>query len=62
MSDGAGIHLTKVWGADRTGHLYYDAPLLPDYPITIDWARLGTTDDPVLQAAIQWLQMEEGCG
>lgn len=54
LSDGAAIALTTSLGADRTGRTY-DAPLLPDQPVEIDWTRVGTADDPVLQAALQWL-------
>lgn len=60
LCDGAMVILTSALGADRMGHTY-DSPLLPDYPVRTDWTQLGTADDPVLQAAIQWLQEEEGC-
>lgn len=57
LSDGAWIALTTHLGADQTGRTY-EGPLLPDQPITIDWTRLGTDDDPVIQAAVQWLDNE----
>ena len=57
LSDGAWIALTTALGADRTGQTY-GGPLLPDVPVTIEWTRLGTKDDPVLQAAIHWLHSE----
>lgn len=60
LSDGAMIALTTSLGADRTGQTY-DGPLFPDHHIKIDWAQLGTGDDPVLQAALQWLHAEKGC-
>ncbi|GER86279.1 hypothetical protein KDW_04410 [Dictyobacter vulcani] len=59
LSDGAALILTTALGADRTGQTY-DSPLIPDCPVKIDWTHLGTPDDPVLQAAVQWLQVEEG--
>lgn len=59
LSDGAFIALTTHMGADRTGQTY-DGPLLPDEPVMINWTQLGTPDDPVLQAAIRWLQTETG--
>jgi C-terminal processing protease CtpA/Prc len=61
LSDGAWIFLTTHLGADRTDRTY-DGPILPDAPVTIDWTRLGTDDDPVLQAAVQWLHREADVG
>lgn len=60
LGDGALILLTNALGADRTGQSY-DSPVPPDFPVKIDWTRLGTDDDPVLQAALRWLRAEEGC-
>jgi C-terminal processing protease CtpA/Prc len=60
LSDGALILLTTALGADRTGHTY-DAPLIPDQHIPIQWTHLGTTHDPVLQAAAQWLLTAHPC-
>jgi C-terminal processing protease CtpA/Prc len=57
LTDGAWIGLTTALGTDRTGQAY-DAPLLPDELVTIEWTRLGSADDPVLQAAIRWLRTE----
>jgi hypothetical protein len=54
------IALTTHLGADRTGRTY-DGSLLPDQPVAIDWSEVGTSDDPVLQAAIAWLSTEEDC-
>lgn len=50
--------LTTASGADRTGQTY-GGPLILDQQIKIDWTQLATAGAPVLQAAIQWLQMEE---
>ncbi len=61
LADGAWIVLTTALGMDRTGRTY-DSALLPDQPVTIDWSRYSTDDDPVLQAAIQWLCTETGLG
>ncbi len=60
LSDGAWILLTTCLGADRTGQTYASS-LIPDQEINIDWTRLGTVDDPVLQAAVQWLRAGEAC-
>lgn len=59
LSDGAILILTTALGADRTGQVY-DSPLIPDCPVKIDWTHLSTSDDPVLQTAVQWLQGKEG--
>lgn len=54
LEDGAAFALTEALGTDRTGQAY-DGPLTPDQVMQIDWTQLGTVDDPVLQAACQWL-------
>ena len=59
LSDEATIYLTTHLGADRTGQAY-SGPLLPDESVSIDWTRLGTDDDPVLELAIHWLRTEAG--
>jgi carboxyl-terminal processing protease len=59
LPDGAMVCLTIALGADRTGRTY-DGPLVPDQPVDADWAQYGGADDPVLQAAVAWLQEELG--
>lgn len=59
LSDGAQLALTVRLGVDRTGQTY-DSPLVPDQQIKVDWTQVGTTEDPVLQAALQWLH-DDGC-
>jgi carboxyl-terminal processing protease len=59
LSDGAQIALTQYLGMDRTGRTY-DSALPPDQPVRIDWRRYGADDDPVLQAAVEWLHTEIG--
>lgn len=54
LSDGAQLLLTTAREADRTGRVY-DGPIEPDEHVTIDWAALGTPDDQVLVAALEWL-------
>jgi carboxyl-terminal processing protease len=60
LSDGAVLNLTVAFMADRTGETY-DSPIEPDEVIEVDWERIGTDDDPVLEAALVWLNAEEGC-
>ncbi len=57
LRDGAELVLTVNVGVDRTGHTY-DGPISPEHVVKIDWSRLGTEDDPVLEAARAWLQAE----
>lgn len=61
MSDGARIVLTTAQEADRTGHVYPEAPIAPDQTVTPDWTRFGTAGDPVIVAAQQWLQSQAAC-
>ncbi|HEU5227058.1 MAG TPA: S41 family peptidase, partial [Ktedonobacteraceae bacterium] len=60
LPDGAKIFLTSYWVADRAGNIF-DGPIPPDQYVKVDWTCLGEDDDPVLQAALQWLRVEEGC-
>ena len=54
--DGAELHLTEAVGVDRTGRSYH-AQIKPDQPIATDWTHYGSPADPVLQAAVAWLDM-----
>ncbi|MEZ4569492.1 MAG: S41 family peptidase [Thermomicrobiales bacterium] len=54
MPDGAWIILTVARMADRTGQPY-DAPIIPDVQIEADGLTQPRTDDPVLDAAVEWL-------
>jgi carboxyl-terminal processing protease len=56
LSDGAELHLTEAVGIDRTGRSYHTR-IKPDQPIATDWTRYGSPADPVLQAAVAWLDM-----
>lgn len=55
LGDGATLVLTTGLARDRAGRVY-DGPLAPDEPVETDWTRVGTADDPVLQAAVAWLR------
>jgi carboxyl-terminal processing protease len=54
LADGALLFLTTAREADRSGRVY-DGPIEPDEHVDIDWAALGTPNDPVLGAAVAWL-------
>jgi C-terminal processing protease CtpA/Prc len=60
LPDGAVINLTGVVDADRTGQTYDDR-IPPGELVPIDWTAFATEDDPVLRAAIAWLQAQPAC-
>jgi C-terminal processing protease CtpA/Prc len=57
LSDGAVLNLTTALEADRTGK-QYDSKILPDTEIKTDWLWFGTDDDPVIKAAVKWLESQ----
>jgi C-terminal processing protease CtpA/Prc len=57
LVDGALLLLTVASEADRTGRSY-DGPIEPDERVAIDWARIGTDDDPVIRVAARWLRQQ----
>lgn len=60
LRDGALLALTTSLGVDRIGQVF-DRPIPANHYVKVDWTCLGTSEDPVLQAALEWLQMEESC-
>jgi len=46
--------------ADRTGAVYPDG-IKPDAPVDIDWTQFATNDDPVLNAATEWVTQQSAC-
>jgi hypothetical protein len=60
LSDGALLVVTAALDADRVGTRFSDR-IPPDEEVPIAWERLGTSDDPVLQAARRWLANESAC-
>jgi C-terminal processing protease CtpA/Prc len=60
LSDGAFLAVSGAYAVDRTGRTY-DGPIPPDERVATDWTRLGTEQDPVVQAALTWLQGQSGC-
>jgi carboxyl-terminal processing protease len=61
LRDSALLALTTAFHADRHGTLY-GGVLVPDEVVPIDWARIGTDDDPVLRAAARWIRSRPECG
>jgi len=63
LSDGADLRLTTAFEADRTGHLYPDAPIDPDVQVgTANYFATWRPTDPAIQAASRWLTPHRGCG
>jgi len=60
LSDGAELFVSGARSYGRTGAIY-DGPIAPDERVAIDWTRLGGDDDPVIQAALAWLQTQPAC-
>jgi carboxyl-terminal processing protease len=63
LSDGAAIILTTSLEADRTSHVYgLTERIAPDQLVANpDPRTMGTDADPVLRAAVAWLQTQSGC-
>jgi C-terminal processing protease CtpA/Prc len=60
LSDGAHIYVSGAFGTDRNGNVY-KGPLLPDEPVETDWSQFGTNQDPVIRAAVGWLNAQPEC-
>lgn len=67
LSDGARLILTETQEADRTGHVYPDAPIRPNHSVNDPHqnapglAATRDVNDPVMHAAIAWLQQQRPC-
>jgi C-terminal processing protease CtpA/Prc len=57
LSDGAVIVITGVWMADRTSQTY-EGPIAPDEVVAAGAPDAQPDDDPVVQAALAWLNAE----
>lgn len=57
LQDGALLGIAESICADRSGRLYAEA-IQPDEAIRVNWYRYGKNDDPVIQAAVDWLQTQ----
>lgn len=55
MPDGAILAVAAARGVDRVGRAH-DALLEPDEYVRTDWDVFGTDRDPVIQAAVQWIE------
>ena len=61
LSDGAVLILTTVFEADRTGHVYPDAPIQPDVQVGTNYFATWRPTDPAIRAASRWLNLHRGC-
>jgi hypothetical protein len=53
------LHLTVAVEMDRTGHVYgYNEHVSPDQYVMSSGTNVGTDRDPVLQAAVEWLNTQ----
>lgn len=60
LFDGAVLVLATVSMADRTGTTHVNG-IEPDVTVPIDWTVYGTAKDPVIQAALEWLNDQPAC-
>ncbi len=60
LSDGAFLSVSGAFASDRTGRVY-NGSITPDEVVRIDWTQVGTEQDQVLRAALEWLQGQPDC-
>lgn len=61
LSDGVQIVMSGAYATDRNGTSYKD-PIYPDENIPTHWSQFGTVQDPVILAALDWLNTQPECG
>ncbi len=63
LSDGADLRLTIAFEADRTGHVYPDAPIQPGTQVdTANYFATWRPTDPAIRSANRWLTLHHSCG
>jgi carboxyl-terminal processing protease len=60
LSDGSVLYVSGANSFDRNGTIY-SGPIAPDVPVETDWSKVGTEQDPVILAAMDWLQSQSAC-
>ena len=60
MPDGSFLDVMTNVDVDRSG-TPYDGPVPIDQAITINWNNIGNDADPVLVAAVRWLENQPLC-
>lgn len=60
LSDGSKLLVSGAYSYDRNGTIY-NSPITPDMLVATDWSKFGTEQDPVILAAMEWLQSQTAC-
>jgi C-terminal processing protease CtpA/Prc len=60
LSDGSQLGVSGANSFDRNGTIY-SGPIAPDVFVETDWSKFGTEQDPVIRAAMDWLQFQSTC-
>lgn len=60
LSDGSQLFVSGANSFDRNGTIY-SGPIPPDVFVAMDWSKFGTEQDPVVQAAMDWLHSQSSC-
>ena len=60
LSDGSQLGVSAANSFDRNGTIY-SGPIAPDVFVETDWSKFGTEQDPVIMAAMDWLQSQSTC-
>jgi len=60
LSDGSRLYVSGANSFDRNGTIY-SGPIAPDVFVETNWSNLGTEQDPVIIAAMDWLQSQSAC-
>jgi C-terminal processing protease CtpA/Prc len=60
LSDGSVLYVSGANSFDRNGTIY-SSSIAPDVFVETDWSKFGTEQDPVIRAAMDWLQSQSTC-
>jgi C-terminal processing protease CtpA/Prc len=60
LSDGSRLFVSGANSFDRGGTVY-SGSIAPDVFVETDWSKYGTEQDPVIMAAMDWLQSQSAC-
>ncbi|MBV6449457.1 MAG: hypothetical protein MHPDNHAH_00167 [Anaerolineales bacterium] len=60
LSDGSSIFVSGANSFDRNGTVY-NGPIPPEVFVETDWSKFATEKDPVIRAALDWLQSQAAC-
>lgn len=60
LSDGSVLYVSGANSFDRNGTVY-SGSIAPDVFVETHWSKFGTEQDPVILAAMDWLQSQSAC-